>query len=205
MTETREMRMKKLSLEETFDLAEAGKPVYVLNMSKPKGDVSVTVFRPDGSPMLVIVPKTWIPVCVSDQVQPKFLRDSSDFRKSIMSGMLFPIHPDQAEEFMQDPDAQEERKRLHASKYAELSTTTKGEFALRKEDEVGTFVDQLEKVDNIKIVVRDIVGRSDISDQEKYSMLRADEDTLTKDDLEFIVANGLGRMKEWAASKLDKM
>ena len=205
MAETREMRMKKLSLEETFDLAGEGKPVYVLNMSKPKGDVSVTVFRPDGSPMLVIVPKTWIPICVSDQVSPKFLRDSTDFRKSIMSGMLFPIHPNQAEEFMKDPDAQEERKRLHTSKYAELSTATKGEFVVKKEDEVGTFVDQLEKVDNVKIVVRDIIGRLDISDTEKYSMLRADEDTFTKDDLEFIVANGEGRMKEWAAAKLDKI
>jgi hypothetical protein len=176
------------------ELIKKAAPIYVLNRSNPRGNVTVTVFRPDGSPYLITVPKTWIPICVTDQVSHETIRVSDDFRRNVQIGMLQLLPVAEAKQKLQDKDAQEELERLNMSKYSSYE----GDL---KEDTVKEFSDTLDQSDNVNLTVKEIMNR-DITSTEKYHILRSDEDTLNPDDFKYIVLNGDGKVKNWAESKL---
>lgn len=177
------------------DLLKDNLPVYVRNRSKPRGEVTVTVFRPDGNPYLIVVPKTWVPICITDQVSPETLKNSDDFRLNLQKGLLELLSVEAAQELLNDPDASEELSRLNISKYSSY------EEDLKSADTVTDFATSLENSDQVNPLVRDILGR-DVSPSEQYHLMRAEEDVLNGEDFKYIALNGSGKVKEWAQSKL---
>ena len=188
------MQNKILDLDE---LLSAKEPIYVMNKSKPRGSVTVTIFRPNGSPAIIVVPKTWIPVCITEQCAHETIRGSDDFRRNLAKGMIQLMPKKEAQEILSSPDAQEEKKRINLSKYGSYGTdVTKPEPS-----PINQFADAVEELDNVKISVKEILQR-EVSTKEKYHLLRAEEDELTSDDYKYITVNGEGKVKEWAQNHL---
>lgn len=189
--------MAKQKTTVTLDsLLQANQPIYVMNRSSnPRGNVTITCFRPDGNPFLITIPKTWVPICVTDQVSPETVKNSDDFRRQLQNGMLQLLSLDEAKERLSDPDAEEELTRLNVSKYSSF------EGDLKAIDTVDDFSQSVETVDTINLQVREILGR-EISDTEKYHLLRAEEDLLKNDDFKYIALHAEGKAKEWAEAKL---
>jgi hypothetical protein len=181
------------------DLLKRKDPIYVMNRSNnPRGNVTITMFRPDGHPFLVVVPKTWIPICVTDQVSHDAINNSSDFRRNLSNGMLKLLSVEDAMTQLKDPDSKAELTRLNVSKYSSYDTDIS---SLKKQDTVEDFSKSLETVDTINLTVREILSR-DIPTTEKYHLIRADEEILTPDDLKYIILHGDGKLKEWAEGKI---
>lgn len=172
-------------------LISENKPVYVINKSKPKGDVTITAFRPDGAPKLIIIPKTWIPICVTEQVTAKTISNSDDFRAILNKGMLQLIDPEVAIEALKEPDALLEKNKLSISQYGTAENVN-----------IERFKDSIENVGDVSIKVQDILNR-DITMTEMLSLLRTEEDELGVEDFKYIVANTKeGKLKDWAAQKI---
>jgi hypothetical protein len=171
-------------------------PIYVMNRSNPRGDVTVTVFRPDGAPYLITVPRTWIPICVTDQVSRPTIQSSDDFRRNIQNGMLELLSVEEAKDKLKDPDAVEEIGRLNMSKYSSYDSD------LKEADTIRDFSNSLETADDVSLTVKEILQR-DISATDMYHLLRADEDLLKENDFKYITLHGKGKVKDWAQTKLE--
>lgn len=178
------------------ELLRKNSPIYVMNKSNPRGDVTVTVFRPDGAPYLITVPRTWIPVCITDQVSRSTIQNSDDFRRNIQNGMLELLSVDEAKEKLKDPDAAEELGRLNMSKYSNPDGN------LKEADAIEDFSQSLQTADDVNLTVKEILQR-DISATDMYHLLRADEDLLKENDFKYITLHGKGKVQEWAQGKLE--
>jgi len=203
--------MGKIETGNINELIKDGEPLYLKNNSKPKGDVSIVVFRPDSSSMLVVIPKTWIPICVTDQVPAELLKSSIDLRKFIRNRLLIPVNREEAENVLKGEDAQEELRRLYVSKYAEWETAAQGipgSTEFRKpsmvEGNIDTLVRKAHDGDKVSIQIKEVLSRQ-VDDNEKYQLLRADEEDFQLEDYEYLATNGEGKVKEWAQRMRDSL
>jgi hypothetical protein len=194
---------KALGLVELAEMIDTGAPIYVLNKSRPKGDISVTTFRPDGTPQLIIIPKTWVPICVTDQVPHEDLKRSTDFKKNIQGRLVQLVSADYAKGILGTEEGIEETQRLYVSKFADWKESAGDEAPDMSLDNIQGFAEQLQQEEDVNIKVKDILSR-DISNTEKVHLLRAEAEELQKIDLEYIVANAEGKPKTWAEEMLEE-
>ena len=179
-----------------YQLLDEKKPIYVYNSSNnPRGIVTVIVFRPNGSPFVIPIKKTWIPICMTDYCTHEALRNSDDFRKNLTQGLIQLVDQEEAEKILSEEDAQEELIRLNLSQYGSYDGTP-------PKSNLQVFSDQASQVDQVKITVKEILLR-DVSLSEKYHLLRSSEDSLNADDYKYIVANSSGKVLEWAQKHLE--
>ena len=78
------------------DLSDESK-IYVLN--KASGDVNISLVHKHGNRDLVTIPKTWIPVQVTNFAPKDSYIDSSDFRKLVNKGVLVLVKEVEAKRF----------------------------------------------------------------------------------------------------------
>jgi len=184
-------------------LLEHKLPVYVMNKSNPRGDVTVTYFTQGQQAQLLVIPKTWIPVCVTEQVSHATLETMDDFRRNLAKAMIQLIPAPQAEKILSSSDAQEEKSRLNLSQYGSTGTEV-SKYAESGTSNMDGFEEALNDADTIKVKVKDIMSR-DVSSTEQYHLLRAEEDLLEKADYNYIIVNGSGKVKEWATQKIEEL
>lgn len=141
-----------------------------------------------------MVPKTWVPICITDQVSHDTIKGSDDFRLNLQKGLIELLSGERARELLSDPDADEELARLNISKYSSFE----GDM---KKETVSAFAEKLEVSDNVAIVVKDILNR-EVSVTDKFHMLRGEEENLKVDDYRYIALHGEGKVKEWAQGKI---
>ena len=104
----------ELKFSELEKLTSGG--VYILNNTAghERGKVVFTVPHANGQGHdTVIVPATFIPVDLLEQVSRRQLMESSEFRRCISTRRLKIITQKYAEELLEDEDAQEEKERLY--------------------------------------------------------------------------------------------
>jgi hypothetical protein len=99
------------------DLEESGEKgsVWVLNTmtGDMQGQLLINVPKKHGNGQdLVRVPKTFIPMDLTDQVSKGQLVESSEFRKTITGGLLKLITPEYAELVLSSDEGREERRRV---------------------------------------------------------------------------------------------
>lgn len=168
--------------------------INVLNKSNPRGNISVTAYRPDKTPMLLLIPKTWIPVCLSEQATLETIRGSNELRAQISKGMLEIITPEATAQILSDPDAQQEKNKLDISKYGTPeSISGLDKFTIGTAD-----------TDEVHIQVQEIMNR-DISDAEKLGLLRNESpDDWGKKEYKFIIANTDNqKLQKWATAMME--
>ncbi len=106
--------------------------VYVINIAPraARGEILFSVPRPNGvGEDMVKIPKTWIPVDLTDQVEKKNLLASSRFRTNLNKKLLMLVHPDYARRVLETDRALVEKERIDnlksvASALAKGSPTT---------------------------------------------------------------------------------
>lgn len=111
MSEIKKLYVTVAELEE-----QTAGPVYVLNNTKApeQGLVVLTVPKLSGMGMdNVVVPSTFIPIDLLEQVSRKQLNESSEFKSAIRRKLLVPITKEYAEKLLDDDDAKYEIERLY--------------------------------------------------------------------------------------------
>lgn len=187
--------------------------VFVLNKSCPKGDILITFIQPgSGKSFVAKVPKTWIPITVSDTVPLQVIQDSVDFRSYLISKMLILVPKDEAEKILESQDAKDEVERIYSSKHVEEDSKSAqrrkkrqellGDDADDKEDEVN--IQDFIKEENL--LVKDILERNvDNKVSVTLNELKSIEDELSKSDLVYVIKNTEGKIRSWAERQLGNL
>lgn len=105
---------KSMSISDLEDTGEKG-AVWVLNTmtGDMQGQLLINVPKKHGNGQdLVRVPKTFIPMDLTDQVSKGQLLESSEFRKTITGGLLKLITPEYAELVLSSDEGREEKRRV---------------------------------------------------------------------------------------------
>jgi len=184
----------------TVDSIKDDQPIYVKN--KSKGDYLLTLYRTDGSSELAPIPKTYIPILVTNFAEPSMFRRSSDFRKAIAKGMLVLISEEEAIKELSNTSAIIELERLRKDVFSDI------DFA-QSHVEV-TPLQAIKNVtnENVSLKVKDIMIRSDISEDDKFALLLAEyeDDEMNRDDFEFIsvTAEDKSKIANWAKKRIDE-
>lgn len=94
------------------------KPVYVVNNTNPASIVSLSLSDASGKRIQGEIPKTWIPICLTDLFPRRILRDSVDIHAFLSKGIIKLVTPEKAEALLSQMGAKEELSRLQDSKMA---------------------------------------------------------------------------------------
>jgi len=194
--------MKTLAPHALDGLVNAGKSVYVMNTSVlPSGDKGLIVinFQIGTRREFFKMPPTFIPVAVTDSIPPKLLSESKDFRQSLVKGMLTLVDPDEAERYLNTPEALEEYESLMLSEHSmrgqgvTSSNITPGRPQVVQQDNLSSGPDQsLDAVDTVSNKVRGLVEslRSGDKDAKQVKMeIRRHQEAMTPVDLSYVIAN----------------
>jgi len=198
----------------TLEEAVASGRVFVRNQSQPKGTILMTFIEPgSGKSSIVTIPKTWIPIAVSDTMPLRTLQDSIDFRSYLVSKMLVLIPREEAENILNSEDAKEEQERLYSSKHIEEEPEAAGRrqkqqkrrelLGLNDEDEESAGVDVQAFIRDENLMVKDILERNvDNKVSITLNELRSIEEELGHEDLVYVIKNSEGKIRSWAEKKL---
>lgn len=183
-------------------LLESNEPIYVVNNTKDRGRVMLTLTHPGtGRIESVYIPVTWIPICITDMVPREMLKASLDFRKYVANGILKIVPAEEAREILKSEEAQEELRRIYESDFArhEPETTKAAE----------PVVEEPTPVEEVSPKVHDIILRLEsgsLTPRQAISKLKSLAGSLTKVDLSFLVANSPSdQVRSWAEKQLAHM
>jgi hypothetical protein len=103
------------------DLLASGKPIYVKNSTKnPGGIIHLSITDPySGKKQALLIPKTWIPICLNDRLSKSMIEGSWDLRTCISNGALKLVDPEEAKKLLNEEDAQAELQRINKSVHTE--------------------------------------------------------------------------------------
>jgi hypothetical protein len=113
---TAQTRIRKYTTLADLEKNDKGS-VYVLNSTEGtlEGNIVISIPKMNGNGQdLIRVPKTFIPIDVSQQASRQQLISSSEFRKTVGKGLIKLVTPEYAELLLAEPEAKEEQKRLVA-------------------------------------------------------------------------------------------
>lgn len=187
-----------------FTLEEAAKSgkIYVLNKSKPKGDVLISFIQPgSGKSFVATIPKTWIPIEVSETVPLQIILESIDFRSYLRSKIIELVPAEKAIKTLSTKDAKEEFSRIYTSKFTDQEKTVKDIDEDDEEDNFKRDVESFIKSENL--LVKDILERNEGNKAGTIlNELRSIEEELGKEDLVYVIKNTKGKIRSWAEKKL---
>ncbi len=176
------------------------KEVWVINRAGPNtthtdvGNISLQV----GSGNFidkVIIPPGKDPVCLTEQVTPKLLAECMDLFKSVRSGALELLDPEQADAYYAK---NQERKQIVTDKIDKVLKSQRLEGAAPKRAILDT-VSVNSKVGDICLRAK----HSAITEREALESLMEQESALSADDYNYIAANGVfSGVKNWASEKV---
>lgn len=183
----------------TVDQLKLKSPIYVLN--KSNGDFLLTLYDKAGNSELIPIPKTFIPVLITGFAAPEKFVESSAFRQAVSKGVLEIIPEEEAFKQLEGKFARLEQDRLRKV----LSNLNP------ERDDTLSSLEVIKEVGdkNVNIRIKDIIMRSDITENEKHALLVGEEKSvgLKKEDYEFIVLTieEDSPIAKWASKKLDKL
>ena len=87
--------------------------LYVMNRTKPAGNINLTVLGEDGTQQSIVIPKTFVPIDMTLFAPRSNLLKNKHFRQLCQLGEIAIAHPDDAEAAIQNsPKAKQEIQRL---------------------------------------------------------------------------------------------
>lgn len=197
-------------------LIQSGKPVYVLNTSvAPSGDKGTIVinFYDGNRREFFKMPPTFIPMAVSDAIPVNNLKNSRDFKQSLLKGMLTLVDPDSAEEYLSTQEAQDEYEALvlseHSSKAHGLSVESQVAARARVSHQANPGqgpVQDVSAVDTVSNKVRGLIEShvsKELSGKQVLTALRRHQTALTPVDLSYVMQNSTDtEVVEWSRKAL---
>lgn len=216
--------MATLTLNE---LIAQRKKVYVKNATKnPGGQICLSIIDPSsGRRYPLNIPRTWIPICLSDRLSDAMIIESFDLRQCISNGTLKLIDPDEAEKIMSQSDAQDELSRITTSSHAErqfIKTVKTGKSDNEENGQSVTVIEASDDPDSAnplnaslspedsinQRVVDTVLGveNSSIKIADAVSIIRAIEEELTENDFSYIISHvEESQFKTYAKRKLAEL
>lgn len=120
-------------------LKQNEKPLYVRNITRPRGQIGVNFVQPSGRARTIKIPRTHLPVCLTNQLGWDTILGSDDLRMCIVRGVLDIVNPEVAEKELASEPAAAETERLQLSEFS-----AKQQFVSKR-------VRQMEKFDAEKV------------------------------------------------------
>jgi len=182
------------------ELFTAGKKIFVINNTEPKGLLSTTINDPiSGKAIKMEFPRTWIPFCLTSMLPRNVLEHNVELRRTLQKNTLKIIPEEQALEMLNSERGRKEYSRLTESEFAAGSRTD----SARKASMVSAVKSSQQAVNSLdnpsvnqdeltlhpkmraweqRIVVGEIDGSVLINDLEIHS------GELTANDLQFLVS-----------------
>lgn len=111
-------------------LLNDGKKIYVKNTSRPMGHIVLTFVTAHGKAVPRNIPRTWIPICLTDTLSPDIIAQSNELRQFLNKGILGLVEPSEAQNELQGTDAQEESRRLNLSDFSNKAEATERTLTL---------------------------------------------------------------------------
>lgn len=200
--------------------------IWVLNKTSVTEDKPGSVLfsvKVDGDEQSIIIPSTWIPINLTDQVPADVLASSPNFRKVINSGRLTMHYAEDCIRFMQDKDAQAELNRIkevdnqlqniiNTGSYDEgikIDVVSQNENAapLNKENRISSIASARELGDpkalGVLMLVYQVMNDSEITAVAKMNTLRTNRPKMNKIDLKYIMETSEDvNIQNWAKKEL---
>ena len=211
--------MAKLSLE---TLIKAGKKIYVTNesgkMTGSKGIIHLTFIDfSSGKSIPFTIPRTWLPVCISDFIPEQTLINSYDLRNMIGKEFLTLIDPEKADKILKTPEAKDERKRLQDAERSSRNMNTN--ISVKDVDSdtkiigpessarIAQGLEPISSEDRVNARVRDILLRAetgDLTGRMAVAELRSIASDLKVEDASYIISNAQDtNIKKYGAQLLN--
>lgn len=210
------MMYEQDNLSKFDELFTAGKKIYVINNTEPKGLLSTTINDPiSGKSIKMEFPRTWIPFCLTSMLPRNVLEHNIELRRTLQKNTLKIIPEEQAVEMLNSERGRKEYSRLTESDFAAGSKTE----STRKRDMVSAVRSSQQAVNSLdnphtnqeeltlhpkmraweqRIVVGEIDGPTLVNDLEIHS------GELTVNDLQFLVAGQFPQdVKSYAQERMN--
>lgn len=188
---------KNLTLEW---LKQNEKALYVRNITRPRGQLGVNFIDSGGRAKAFKIPRTHLPVCLTDRFGWDTILHSDDLRMCLVKGVLDIVIPEIAERELASEPALEEAERLQLSQYS-----AKQQFVGKRVRDMEKTVEQ--RVDPntpgieplgidpqvIQPRILSLVERlknGDVSIKGALTELKTMEDEIKETDCSYIISNG---------------
>ncbi|RKZ79203.1 MAG: hypothetical protein DRQ35_04640 [Gammaproteobacteria bacterium] len=177
-------------------LLNDGKKIYVKNTSRPMGHIVLTFVTAHGKSVPRNIPRTWIPICLTDTLSPDIIAQSNELRQFLNKGILALVDPETAQSELRGEDAQEESERLNISDFSSKATAT--ERVLSLENQYTAEANPLNQqgpegmVDPVNNRVKSTLLRveaKDLTEREAVAEFRIMEKELSSHDLTYIISS----------------
>lgn len=194
------VKVEVLSMAE-LEAKERGS-LWVLNNTKvaspsgkDTGGLTMTITMGNGKNMPVRVPRTFVPIDLSTKVTRTALMDAPEFRDMLNKGMLVAISEESALALLEQPRYKRENDKVLNRPEASLTGDVSPAAAEYKPD---FGVDDSE----IRAKIQNLAGVTEENDA-LVSQMDAEYDSLTKEELQYLVDNAKTRqVKAYAAQIL---
>jgi hypothetical protein len=200
------------------DLISDKKPIYVRNKTKPRGRVDITFADPGTRRVIsVTVPRTLLPICISEEVPSEAIANSTDFRRFLGKRILELVDPEDAEELLSSSDAQEELRALKESEFSTDAPVTKDQKhpgvaneGNMNEGDPGMFDNSFEAesalINPRVLQITASLATEDTGVRQAMQELRAMEDQLGEIECSYIIANGPdGQIRQFAQKVMSNL
>ncbi len=208
---------KKLSFSDLEADPDKG-PVWVFNGTQNENNdqrrqlMLVVPSLQGNTSNTVIIPRTFIPINLTEQVSKKQLVQSSDFRRAVASGLLILTEEESANSILQRKGAIVESERLRKEARKARDLLSQANMAVVAEGESTSATDNSENTQLIRDVspaamqvMADTKGRQQVEIKNSLQNIG----NLTQRDFEYVLSNateqGLSKLAKWAERKIEKM
>jgi hypothetical protein len=195
-------------------LLNDGKKIYVKNTSRPMGHIVLTFVTAHGKAVPRNIPRTWIPICLTDTLSPDIIAQSNELRQFLNKGILALVEPQVAQDELKTDDASEESRRLNLSDFSNKAEVT--ERTLTLENQYTAEANPLNPMgpegmaDPVNNRVKSTLLRvesKDITEREAVAEFRIMQGELSSHDLTYIIsqAEGEGPLKRFSFGVLSEL
>jgi hypothetical protein len=164
--------------------------VFILNTSKPRGNITFEVADGMGGKIGIKIPATWVPIDITTQAPKESILSNPQFRKLLASQFLaVPSESHMAAIQRKEGYAKEVAKAYNASE--QVATELLGASS-----EARNVIES----ENVSGFVLNLVNSTDIDESEALNSVNLQADTMTLEDLNYLVNNSKhGKVKQAAA------
>jgi len=153
--------------------------VFVYNKTDPIGTVCMTIVSGEGVSVALRIPKTWVPVEISEQVDKQGLLKSHSFRQAVFNGTLDLVPVDDALEVLESKEGRSEYNSMRERMRIIASGATQATSSNEVED-------AQEEAQRLSPQVIEIMENDTLTDESRYNSLRTIEAQLSVDDCKYI-------------------
>jgi hypothetical protein len=164
-------RIRKWTTLDELEQEDKGR-VFVINNSEgaQRGMILIPVQKQNGKSELVRVPKTYIPVDLTQQITKKALLESSEFRRTVMRGLIQLVSSEYATYVLSTEEGKAEKQRIDnemkAAQQSVLAATTMETDGKPAKDDDDGFVE----VEDVKAELKTKAVQTATADQKVKQM-----------------------------------